>query len=57
MGIRIEGGIFQAIVAYHAGRKVDAKNFLGMAEEEARMMRIEPEKLTQSEHLSFCCRW
>ena len=39
----------QAIVAYHAGRKVDAKNFLGLAEEEARMMHVEPEKLTQSE--------
>ncbi|CAF5216160.1 unnamed protein product, partial [Rotaria magnacalcarata] len=40
--------LLQAIVAYHAGRKTDAKNLLGMAEEEARMMRIEPEKLTQS---------
>ncbi|CAF2106239.1 unnamed protein product [Rotaria magnacalcarata] len=39
--------LLQAIVAYHAGRKTDAKNLLGMAEEEARMMRIEPEKLTQ----------
>ncbi|CAF0744048.1 unnamed protein product [Adineta steineri] len=39
--------LLQAIVAYHAGRKTDAKNFLGMAEEEARMMRIDPEKLTQ----------
>ncbi|CAF0848033.1 unnamed protein product [Rotaria sordida] len=39
--------LLQAIVAYHAGRKVDAKNLLGMAEEEARMMRVDPEKLTQ----------
>ncbi|CAF1158578.1 unnamed protein product [Adineta ricciae] len=39
--------LLQAIVAYHAGRKVDAKNFLGLAEEEARMMHVEPEKLTQ----------
>ncbi|UJR33117.1 hypothetical protein I4U23_020574 [Adineta vaga] len=39
--------LLQAIVAYHAGRKTDAKNFLGMAEEEARMMRVDPEKLTQ----------
>lgn len=41
--------LVQAIVAYHAGRKVDAKNFLNMADEEARMMRVDPEKLTQSE--------
>ncbi|CAF2852186.1 unnamed protein product [Rotaria sp. Silwood2] len=39
--------LLQAIVAYHAGRKVDAKNLLGMAEEEARMMRVDPEKLTE----------
>ncbi|CAF1012608.1 unnamed protein product [Rotaria sp. Silwood1] len=39
--------LLQAIVAYHAGRKIDAKNLLGMAEEEARMMHVDPEKLTQ----------
>jgi hypothetical protein len=35
-------------VAYHEGRKTDAKNLLRLAEEEARMMHVEPDKLTNS---------
>ncbi|CAF0805452.1 unnamed protein product [Didymodactylos carnosus] len=39
--------LLQAIVAYHAGRKVDAKNLLDLAATELNSMKVDNEKLTQ----------